>query len=121
MPGTPAVLGTAEGKPVIGFPGYPVSAIVIAREILKPGLEKFLGCATPSYPRVRAVVPKKLASHLGLEEFIRVTLGRVGEKLVAVPLARGAGVITTMVQADRLLRITSIAEGLTAGTQSANE
>src|SRR5262249_53969217 len=44
MPGKPAVLGTAEGKPVIGFPGYPVSAIIIAREILKPGLEKFLGC-----------------------------------------------------------------------------
>jgi len=117
MPGKPAVLGTAEGKPVIGFPGYPVSAIVIAREILKPGLEKFLGCATPSYPRVRAVVPKKLASHLGLEEFIRVTLGRVGEKLVAVPLARGAGVITTMVHADGLLRIPSFVEGLNAGEE----
>ena len=50
MPGKPAVLGAADGKPVIGFPGYPVSAIVIAREILKPGLEKFLGCAAPSYP-----------------------------------------------------------------------
>ena len=117
MPGKPAVLGAADGKPVIGFPGYPVSAIVIAREILKPGLEKFLGCAAPSYPRVRAVVPKKLASHLGLEEFIRVTLGRVGEKLVAVPLARGAGVITTMVHADGLLRIPSFIEGLNAGEE----
>ena len=117
MPGKPAVLGTAGGKPVIGFPGYPVSAIVIAREILKPGLEKFLGCAAPSYPQVRAVVPKKLASHLGLEEFIRVTLGRVGEKLVAVPLARGAGVITTMVHADGLLRIPSFIEGLNAGEE----
>jgi putative molybdopterin biosynthesis protein len=91
MPGKPAVLGSVGGKPVIGFPGYPVSAIVIAQEILRPGLEKFLGCAAPSYPAVRAVVPKKIASHLGLEEFIRVTLGRVGERLVAVPLARGAG------------------------------
>jgi molybdopterin molybdotransferase/putative molybdopterin biosynthesis protein len=117
MPGKPAVLGAADGKPVIGFPGYPVSAIVIAREILKPGLEKFLGCAARSYPRVRAVVPKKLASHLGLEEFIRVTLGRVGEKLVAVPLARGAGVITTMVHADGLLRIPSFIEGLNAGEE----
>jgi putative molybdopterin biosynthesis protein len=64
---------------------------------------------------VRAVVPKKIASHLGLEEFIRVTLGRVGEKLVAVPLARGAGVITTMVHADGLMRIPSLVEGLNAG------
>ena len=117
MPGKPAVLGAADGKPVIGFPGYPVSAIVIAREILKPALEKFLGCAAPSYPRVRAVIPKKLASHLGLEEFIRVTLGRVGEKMVAVPLARGAGVITTMVHADGLLRIPSFVEGLNAGEE----
>jgi putative molybdopterin biosynthesis protein len=112
------VLGAAEGKPVIGFPGYPVSAIVIAREVLKPALEKFLGCAAPSYPRVRAVVPKKLASHLGLEEFLRVTVGRVGEKLVAVPLGRGAGVITTMVHADGLLRIPSFIEGLNAGEET---
>jgi putative molybdopterin biosynthesis protein len=115
MPGKPAVLGAALGKPVLGVPGYPVSAIVIAREILRPALEKFLSHAAPTYPLVRAVVPKKIASHLGLEEFLRVTLGRVGDKLVAVPLARGAGVITTMVHADGLLRIPSLVEGLNAG------
>jgi putative molybdopterin biosynthesis protein len=91
-----------------------VSAIVIAREILRPALEKFLGNTAPMLPTVRAIVPKKIASHLGLEEFIRVTLGRVGEKLVAVPLARGAGVITTMVHADGLMRIPSLVEGLNA-------
>jgi putative molybdopterin biosynthesis protein len=117
MPGKPAVLGNVAGKPVIGFPGYPVSAIVIAQEILRPGLEKFLGCAVPSYPVARALVPKKIASHLGLEEFIRVTVGRVGERLVAVPLARGAGVITTMVHADGFLRIPSLVEGLNAGEE----
>jgi putative molybdopterin biosynthesis protein len=115
MPGKPAVLGALAGKPVLGVPGYPVSAIVIAREILRPALEKFLSHAAPTLPSVRAVVPKKIASHLGLEEFIRVTLGRVGEKLVAVPLARGAGVITTMVHADGLMRIPSLTEGLNAG------
>jgi putative molybdopterin biosynthesis protein len=70
-----------------------------AREILRPALEKFLSIRALSYPTVHAVVPKKIASHLGLEEFIRVTLGRIGEKVVAIPLARGAGVITTMVHA----------------------
>jgi putative molybdopterin biosynthesis protein len=118
MPGKPAVLGGVEKKPVIGVPGYPVSAIVIAREILRPALEKFLGSAAPALPTIRAVVPKKIASHLGLEEFIRVTLGRVDEKLVAVPLARGAGVITTMVHADGLLRIPSLVEGLNAGEET---
>jgi putative molybdopterin biosynthesis protein len=117
MPGKPAVLGGVAGKPVIGVPGYPVSAIVIAREILRPALEKFLGVAVPSYPSVHAVVPKKIASHLGLEEFIRVSVGRVGERLVAVPLARGAGVITTMVHADGLVRIPSLVEGLNGGEE----
>ena len=115
MPGKPAVLGSLAGKPVLGVPGYPVSAIVIAREILRPALEKFLSNAATTLPSVRAIVPKKIASHLGLEEFIRVTLGRVGDKLVAVPLARGAGVITTMVHADGLMRIPSLVEGLNAG------
>ena len=117
MPGKPAVLGGVAGKPVIGVPGYPVSAIVIAREILRPALEKFLGIAALSYPSVQAVVPKKIASHLGLEEFIRVSVGRVGERLVAVPLARGAGVITTMVHADGLMRIPSLVEGLNSGEE----
>jgi putative molybdopterin biosynthesis protein len=117
MPGKPAVLGGLGGKPVIGVPGYPVSAIVIAREILRPALEKFLGAAAPSYPIVHAFVLKKVASHLGLEEFIRVSVGRVGDKLVAVPLARGAGVITTMVHADGLLRIPSLVEGLNDGEE----
>jgi molybdopterin molybdotransferase/putative molybdopterin biosynthesis protein len=118
MPGKPAVLGCVIGKPVLGVPGYPVSAIVIAREILRPALEKFLGCMAPVHANVRAVVPKKIASHLGLEEFLRVTLGRVDDKLVAVPLARGAGVITTMVHADGLLRIPSLVEGLNAGEEA---
>jgi putative molybdopterin biosynthesis protein len=107
-----------QNRPVIGVPGYPVSAIVIAREILRPALEKFLGSAAAAHEVARAVVPKKIASHLGLEEFLRVTLGRVGAKLVAVPLARGAGVITTMVHADGLLRIPSLVEGLNAGDEA---
>lgn len=117
MPGKPAVLGVVSGKPVLGVPGYPVSAIVVAREILQPALQKFLGLGPASRPGVRALVPKKIASRLGLEEFVRVTLGRVGEKIIAVPLGRGAGVITTMVRADGFLRIPSLVEGINAGEE----
>jgi putative molybdopterin biosynthesis protein len=115
MPGKPAVLGMVEGKPVIGIPGYPVSAIVIAREILRPVVEKLLGAGSGAPPTVKAVVPKKIPSHLGLEEFVRVHLGRVEDKLIAAPLGRGAGVITTMVHADGLMRIPSLVEGVNAG------
>ena len=117
MPGKPAVLGVVGGKPVIGIPGYPVSAIVIAREILQPALQGMLGAGAASPARIRAVAPRKIPSRLGLEEFVRVTLGRVEDRLMAVPLARGAGVITTMVRADGFLRIPGTVEGINAGEE----
>jgi putative molybdopterin biosynthesis protein len=117
MPGKPAILGIVRGAPVVGVPGYPVSAIVVAREIIEPAIAKFLGQGYVARPRVKAILPKKMASQLGTEEFVRVTLGRVESKLVAAPLRRGAGVITTMVQADGLMRIPSLAEGINAGEE----
>lgn len=117
MPGKPAVLGIVEDKPVVGVPGYPVSAIVVVREIIEAALAKFLGQGLVARSKASAVVPKKIASHLGVEELVRVTLGRVENKLVAVPLRRGAGVITTMVQADGLMRIPSLSEGVNAGEE----
>ena len=117
MPGKPAILAIVENKPVVGVPGYPVSAIVVAREIVEPALAKFLGQGYVARPVVTATVPKRMASHLGTEEFIRVALGRVENRLVAVPLRRGAGVVTTMVQADGLMRIPSLTEGINAGEE----
>ena len=117
MPGKPAVLGVVDGKPVIGIPGYPVSAIVIAREILQPAIKRLLGAPVSTPAKVSATVTKKIPSHLGLEEFVRVNLGRVGGKMIAVPLGRGAGVITSMVHADGLMRIPSLSEGVNAGEE----
>jgi putative molybdopterin biosynthesis protein len=117
MPGKPAILGIVQGKPVVGVPGYPVSAIVVAREIIESALAKFLGQGYVARPKVTAVLPKKMASQLGLEELVRVTLGRVEDRLVATPLRRGAGVITTMVQADGLMRVPSLVEGVNAGEE----
>jgi putative molybdopterin biosynthesis protein len=117
MPGKPAVLGRVDGKPVLGIPGYPVSAIVIAREILRPAIQKLLGRPGTSNHKALARVGKKIASRLDLEEFVRVSLGRVGDGLIAVPLGRGAGVITTMVRADGFLRIPTLVEGINAGEE----
>jgi putative molybdopterin biosynthesis protein len=115
MPGKPAILALASTKPVIGLPGYPVSAIVIAREFIRRLLARALGVAPAEPDVLSAVVPKKIPSRLGLEEIVRVTLGRVGGRVVANPLGRGAGVITTMVKADGILRIAANVEGLNAG------
>ncbi|MBI2962770.1 MAG: molybdopterin biosynthesis protein [Deltaproteobacteria bacterium] len=116
MPGKPAILAvTRDGKPVVGIPGYPVSAVVIAHEFVRRLVARALGVAAAEPERVAAVTPRKIPSRLGLEEIVRVTLGRVGGRLVATPLGRGAGVITTMVKADGILRIPANVEGLNAG------
>lgn len=117
MPGKPAILAMINGKPVIGLPGYPVSAIVICQQILRPLIAHFLGRPADQPPTIQAVLPRKVPSRLGLEEFVRVSLGRVGDRVIANPLGRGAGVITTMVKADGVLRIPSLDEGLNAGQE----
>lgn len=121
MPGKPAICARVGGTPVLGLPGYPVSAVIVCQQLLRPLLARLLGAAPEPPPTVLATVPRKLPSKLGLEEFVRVTLGRVGERIVANPLGRGAGVITTMVRADGLLRIPPLAEGVNAGEQVAVE
>jgi putative molybdopterin biosynthesis protein len=117
MPGKPAILAVIDGKPVIGLPGYPVSAVVICQQILRPLIAHFLGRPAEEPQKITAFLPRKVPSRLGLEEFVRVSLGRVGERVIVNPLNRGAGVITTMVKADGVLRIPSLDEGLNAGQE----
>lgn len=117
MPGKPAICATIGHTPVLGLPGYPVSAAIVCQQVLRPLIARFLGHAPEAPETVRAVVPRKIPSKLGLEEFMRVTLGRVGDRIVANPLARGAGVISTLVRADGFLRIPVLSEGINAGEE----
>ena len=118
MPGKPAILAVVGGTPVIGLPGYPVSAVVICQQVLRKLVAAHLGRPAEEPQKVSAVLPRKVPSRLGLEEFVRVNLGRVGGRLIATPIGRGAGVITTMVKADGVLRIPPQDEGLNAGVQA---
>lgn len=117
MPGKPAICCVVDGTPVLGLPGYPVSAVIVCQQVLRPLMAKFLGHAAEPPETVQALVPRKIPSKLGLEEFLRVTLGRVGDRIVANPLGRGAGVISTMVKADGFLRIPALSEGINAGEE----
>jgi putative molybdopterin biosynthesis protein len=117
MPGKPAICALVDGKPVIGLPGYPVSTAIVCQQVLQPLIARFLGRAPDAPETVRAVLPRKIPSKLGLEEFVRVSLGEVAGRVVANPLPRGAGVITTLVRADGYLRIPSLVEGFNAGEQ----
>lgn len=117
MPGKPAICAIVDGRPVLGLPGYPVSTAIVCRQVLQPLLAKFLGRAPEAPETVRAVLPRKIPSKLGIEEFVRVALGEVAGRVVANPLPRGAGVITTLVRADGFLRIPSLVEGVNAGEE----
>ena len=115
MPGKPSILGKAQGKPVAGSPGYPVSAWVCFDQFLAPALARMQGQPDPVRARIPVTPARPLASKLGQEEFLRVHLGRVGERIVATPLKRGAGAITSLTQADGLLRIPVNSEGIAEG------
>ena len=144
-PGHPVVLGMAPADsgradteavviPIIGLPGYPVSAVLTAELLLKPWLRCKLGLPMVGWAgstmagrtgstlreqraRVSAVITRKVASTPGEDEFLRVKLGRVGGRMVATPVQRGAGVIMSLVQADGITRIPRFLEGLDAGTE----
>jgi putative molybdopterin biosynthesis protein len=116
-PGHPVVLGVAERTPVLGAPGYPVSAALTFDIFAAPLLARLEGAPPPESPVARARLARKLASTMGMDDWIRVRLGRVGGQLVATPLPRGAGVLTSLVRADGLLVVASELEGHHAGEE----
>jgi molybdenum cofactor synthesis domain-containing protein len=105
MPGKPTLLAAAKDKPIVGIPGYPVSAVVSFREFVRPLLFQLQGMKTPEQETVAAVLGRKLPSKPGLEEHVRVILGEVDNRAVAIPLSGGAGMMTSLVRADGILRI----------------
>ncbi len=111
-PGHPVVLGVVDGKPVIGVPGYPVSAVLTMELFVKPLVYRLQGMVPPQRPTVEAVMTRKVFSPMGEDEFLRVKVGKVGNELLATPLQRGAGVTMSLVRADGLVRIPRGCEGL---------
>jgi putative molybdopterin biosynthesis protein len=116
-PGHPVVLGAVQGTAVLGAPGYPVSAALTFDIFAIPLLAALEGAAPVGHPRVQARLARRLASPAGADDWIRVRLGRVGGGLVAAPLPRGAGVLTSLVRADGLLVVPATLEGHEAGAQ----
>ena len=114
-PGHPVILGVAQGKAVAGIPGYPVSAAMAFDLLVKPVIYRWQGLVPPQPPTVQAALTQKVHSFMGEDEFLRVTVGQVGDKLVTTPLQRGAGVIMSLVQADGIVRIPRFSEGEHAG------
>jgi len=119
-PGHPVILGLVNKDsqntvPIIGVPGFPVSAALTVDIFVEPILANWLGRAVRELQKVTAMLTRKIVSPAGDDDFVRVAVGRVGENLLAAPLSRGAGVITSLVQADGLALIPRGSQGMEAG------
>ena len=116
-PGKPAILGCQGSKPILGVPGYPVSGIIVIEELLKPLIDHWL--KAPAAPRqyAKATLTRPVVSGLKYEEFVRVRMGYVGDKLMASPLSRGSGVVSSFMKADGILEVPQGLEGYEAGSE----
>jgi putative molybdopterin biosynthesis protein len=114
-PGKPVILAMIGDTPVIGLPGYPVSALLTMRIFVREMISIFLGQGQPESQYVEATLSRPLHSSMGVDQFVRITLGRVGDNLMATPSGKGAGAVMSLVRADGLLTVPSGSEGIGAG------
>jgi putative molybdopterin biosynthesis protein len=112
MPGKPTLIGRLNDRPIVGIPGYPVSAVIAYETLVRPMLYQSLHLRKPERPKIKALPTGKLPSKLGTEEFLRVKVAHVGGTFFATPLPRGSGVITSLTRADGIIRIPALSEGL---------
>ncbi|MCG7854403.1 MAG: molybdopterin-binding protein, partial [Methanoregulaceae archaeon] len=113
-PGKPAIIGRIGSVPVIGMPGYPLSALTVLREIIIPLLSRF-GLSAPDPEILSASLTATLNSEVGTCEFVLLSIGMIRDRWVAVPLSRGSGVQMSGVRANAFLRIPDDLEGYEAG------
>ncbi|WAI01970.1 molybdopterin biosynthesis protein [Methanogenium organophilum] len=115
-PARPVIIGTIDGKPVIGTPGYPLAAYTIIREIIGPMMHAY--GLQPAVPEtIPVVLSTRLDSAGGTDEFVLLSAGRVSNRWVAVPQSRGAGVQMSAVRANAYMKIPARKEGVMAGEE----
>ena len=120
-PGKPTIFAKAAGKPLLGLPGYPVSALVIFDLFAAP-LIRTLGGEDPAtacqfQKTTRAILKTNIASQTGREDYVRVTLEEVDGRLYATPLPSKSGAIFTLVKANGMIRIDLNQEGVEKGEE----
>ena len=111
-PGKPAILGRIRSTAVIGIPGFPVSAHIVFSEFVVPLLYQLNHLPQVKVEHVEAISTKRIVSSLKYKEYIRVKLGQVDDRIVASPLARGAGVMMSVVRSDGYALIDQNSEGI---------
>ncbi len=116
-PGKPAILGCRGKTAILGVPGYPVSGIIVIEQFLKPLIEHWLKTAAQPEHYAQATLTRPVVSGLKYQEFVRVRMGAVGGRLMASPLSRGSGVVSSFMKADGILEVPQGLEGYEAGEE----
>ncbi len=116
-PGKPVILGWVNGKPILGVPGYPVSAFITFNLFAKILIYKWQGLDLKRPENLKAKISRQVSSAIGQEEFLRVKVGKVGNNFIATPISRGAGLVTSLVRADGFVRIPAMSEGIGMGAE----
>jgi molybdopterin molybdotransferase len=120
-PGKPTIFAQAAGKPIMGLPGYPVSALVIFERFGAPLIRKLGGEAVEVsegiQKSIRAVLKTNVASQQGREDYIRVSLEKIEGRVYATPLPSKSGAIFTLVKADGMIRVNLNQEGIEQGEE----
>jgi putative molybdopterin biosynthesis protein len=103
--------------PIIGVPGYPVSAALTGEIFVERLLANWLGRQPNNPPKIKATLTRKISSPAGDDDYVRVALGQVENRILAAPLQRGAGVITSLTRADGIIVIPRGTQGLPSGSE----
>ncbi|GAB6137757.1 molybdopterin molybdotransferase MoeA [Halanaerobaculum tunisiense] len=119
-PGKPTIIAFVDDTLIVGLPGHPTSAMVVFEIVVKPIIQKLVGFkkALPLKSQVTAKLTRNVASNKGRTEYLRVKLvDEEAEQLLAKPMLGKSSLITTMVEADGLIKVDLGSEGIKAGTE----
>lgn len=116
-PGKPFIAGFCADKPVLGIPGYPVSAIFCYQLFVRPLISLYLGVELGVEEKITGILSRQIASTIGVDEFVRVKVGKVGDRYIVSPMGRGAGLLMSVVRADGYIKISSQVEALSKGKE----
>ena len=119
-PGKPTLLASQKGKAIVGLPGHPVSALIVAQIFLAPFLRYLQGDKLAKGPlghRIKGTLATSIHSTIGLEEYIRVRIEETAEGgYIAFPIFGKSGMLSTMVKATGTVLIPMNTEGFSKGT-----
>ncbi len=114
-PGKPLCLAVSDGKPIAVLPGFPTSAIFTFHAFVAPIVRARAGLPAEAAQSVKALVPVRIPSEMGRQEFVLVALVPGERGPVAFPTGKGSGAVTSFSQADGFVAIDALSAGLDAG------